>query len=397
VTAGDPPDALLTQSEQGVFGLAAVLADFDDADLERLRTVAEVIRTPPRDGVRSAIALAGSAAQSRFQPYPGDCDYFERVHISAPTREAALATLVSCMVETIARAFTHERLQFTEMKLGLHDRERRRGEDTLRAGSPISWRLIDVDARSMAVEQDGGETVLELGAAAADPGFVKLDWVMADPERDRVVPVSKVIDATWETPEGAVVALDGVLDSFYQEVYLDPDSRPHVERLIEEVRPDGLGEYVAMLEREIRRYGEPDHLNYGKVAKRLYNIFRLTNRPGPAAHVRGLFDDPPARLYQVSAALYALLPALAARRLDRAVVSAQLADLEGMLRDHYSGDDRDDLIERVRALPDLAPAEREAAAEHVTERANAQVSDYFASRLREDAEVAAYLDSLERR
>ena len=41
-----------------------------------------------------------------------------------------------------------------------------------------------------------------------------------------------------------------------------------------------------------------DPANYGKVAKRLYNIFRLTGRWQEAAFVRELFDEPAALLYQ---------------------------------------------------------------------------------------------------
>jgi hypothetical protein len=392
--AGSEPQ-LLHQTASGVFGLDEVIEDFDDADVERLRRIAAAVRTPPRDGVRSAIALAGSAAQSRFQRFPGDCDYFERVHITAPTREAALETLVAVMIETVARAFPRDDLQFVEMKLGLHDRDRRRGEELLRTGSPISWSLADVDARSIVVEEnDGSAAVIELGDAAREPGFVKLDWVHADDERDRVVPVSKVIDATWEAPSGDVVPLDGVLDSFYQEVYLDPESRPHVERLIDEVKPEGLGEYIAQLESEIRKYSDPAHANFGKVAKRLYNIFRLTSQAAPAAHLRGLFDDPPARLYQVPATLYALESALASRHLSTDVVSDQLAGLEAMLREHYAGDDVDGLVEGLRALPQLDRGARAEAMEHISERANAQVSDYFEAKLGEDAEIAAYLESL---
>ena len=40
-------------------------------------------------------------------------------------------------------------------------------------------------------------------------------------------------------------------------------------------------------------------LNYGKVAKRLYNIFRLTGRYPEAAFLRELFDEPATMLYQV--------------------------------------------------------------------------------------------------
>jgi len=37
----------------------------------------------------TALSLSGSAAQSKIQRFPGDCDFFERVHIKADAREAA--------------------------------------------------------------------------------------------------------------------------------------------------------------------------------------------------------------------------------------------------------------------------------------------------------------------
>jgi hypothetical protein len=39
--------------------------------------------------------------------------------------------------------------------------------------------------------------------------------------------------------------------------------------------------------------------NYGKAAKRMYNIFRLTGRYQEAAYLRELFDEPATVLYQV--------------------------------------------------------------------------------------------------
>ena len=39
----------------------------------------------------------------------------------------------------------------------------------------------------------------------------------------------------------------------------------------------------------------------GKVARRLYNIFRLTGRYTEAAYIRELFDEPTTALYQLSA------------------------------------------------------------------------------------------------
>jgi len=55
---------------------------------------------------------------------------------------------------------------------------------------------------------------------------------------------------------------------------------------------------VDALEKEIRKYLTKD-LNYGKVARRLYNIFRLTGKYEAAAYVRELFDEPASMLYQV--------------------------------------------------------------------------------------------------
>jgi hypothetical protein len=48
----------------------------------------------------------------------------------------------------------------------------------------------------------------------------------------------------------------------------------------------------------VRKY-LTDHLNYGKAAKRMYNIFRLSGRHLEAAYVRELFDEPATILYQV--------------------------------------------------------------------------------------------------
>ncbi|MGH8909649.1 MAG: hypothetical protein ACRD0K_24955 [Egibacteraceae bacterium] len=388
-------DAFLHETEQGVYGLAAVVADFDDADLATLRRVAEAIRTTDRPGVQAAIALAGSAAQSKFQLYPGDCDFFERVHVQAETRAEAITTLVNTMIETIARAFPHPELQFSEMVLGLYPTDVRRGDDVKRARGPIRWSLTDVDARSFAAETASGEAIIiDLFEAAQDVGYVKLDWLFADSGKNRIIAVSKAIDATWEAPDGTIIALDSALDSFYQEVYLDPASREHVERLINQVAPAGLREYVAQLEGEIEKYTKPGHENYGKVAKRLYNIFRITGQPQQAAYLRGLFDDPPARLYQVSGAMWAVSKVMGGRRLSADVVKAQLDELEDILRDCYQGDDLDELVKLTRSLPDLEQKARADAMDRIVERATAAASDYFEACLAAEPVINELLISL---
>ncbi|MDX6698703.1 MAG: hypothetical protein QOE65_2100 [Solirubrobacteraceae bacterium] len=371
----------LESAESGVFGVAAVLRDFDEADVARLRAVAAAIRSPERPAVRSAIALSGSAAQSRVQPFPGDFDFFERVHIRAPSRTAAQLELRDVMVATIAGAFANPDLQFSEMKLGLHPRDR----------TPLSWTLVHVDARALELE-DG--STLAMDDVLDEPGFVKLDWVHADHARGRLVNVSKVLDPTWESPDGDIVALDGVLDAFYQEVYLDPDSRIDVERLVHHVRPDDLVAYVQQLESEVRKYSDPAHANHGKVAKRLYNLCRVQGRAAEAAYLRSLFDDPPARLYQVQGMLHALEPALGSRRLPAEVVASQSRELGDLLRTCYSGDDRDELCGLVSQLAGLEEAARAQAALRVAGAANAQVSDYFGRRIAENEALRDYVEEL---
>ena len=352
-----------------------------------------MIRTQAREGVRSAVALAGSAAQSRFQLFPGDCDFFERVHITAPTREDAVEVLAATMIEVVARTFTNPHLQFTEMKLGLYPGAYSRDEEPVSQGSPISWGLQDMDVRVVHVVDATGETHrLRMHEVAMDPGFVKLDWVYADRIKDRVVPVSKVIDATWEAPDGSIIALDGVLDSFYQEVYLDPESQVDVERLVQHVSPDGLENYLDQIMGEIAKYTSEGHENYGKVAKRLYNITRILRRDADASYLRQLFDDPPARLYQVGGTMHALSSAIRADRLDRETIVAQLVALEGTIADCYAGDDRDEIIALVRRLPDMDEDELLAAADRIAAASNTQVSDYFRQKIDESPGLKSVFD-----
>src|SRR5512137_728402 len=107
-----------------------------------------------------------------------------------------------------------------------------------------------------------------------------------------------MLDLTSETPDGSITQLDGYLHPYFQEVYLEADSIPIFSKLSKHVSADALEEYVSQLEHEVNKYLTKD-VNYGKVAKRLYNIFRLTGRYEDAAFLRDLFDEPSTMLYQV--------------------------------------------------------------------------------------------------
>jgi hypothetical protein len=118
-----------------------------------------------------------------------------------------------------------------------------------------------------------------------------------------VANASNMLDITWEGPDGSIVPLDGFLDPYFQEVYLDSESVPLFTKLAQNVSANALDDYVEQLEKEVKKYLSPDHPNFGKAAKRMYNVFRLDGRYLEAAFIRELFDEPATALYQ----LYALV------------------------------------------------------------------------------------------
>jgi hypothetical protein len=124
---------------------------------------------------------------------------------------------------------------------------------------------------------------------------------VADPVRKQVANASNMLDVTWEAPDGSITPLDGFLDPYFQEVYLDASSVPLFSKLAQHVSSDALDDYVQQLEKEVKKYLDPNHPNYGKAAKRMYNVFRLDGRYLEAAFLRELFDEPATVLYQLSA------------------------------------------------------------------------------------------------
>ena len=112
-----------------------------------------------------------------------------------------------------------------------------------------------------------------------------------------------MIDATWEAPTGDVIPLDGYLDPYFQEIYLDTDSVPLFTKLISNVSSDALDGYVEQLESEVAKYLAGEEPNVGKAAKRMYNVFRLNGRFSEAAFIRELFDEPANVLYQIYAVM----------------------------------------------------------------------------------------------
>jgi hypothetical protein len=297
IAAEQTDDDITIDEDSGTYGYRATMLDFSPKDLARFRRIGEIVEVTG-DGAESALALSGSAAQSKIQSFPGDCDYFQRLNIPAPTREDACATMARLMRDHVLAHTQGATYQFLEAKLGSYPADGTVRGAPVSKGGPISWTLAEVEAKVQLLEADGTTIELRWDEVALDPGWCKLDWVVTDPSRSGLSNASNVIDVTWEGPDGEIVPLDGYLDAYFQEVYLDADSVPTFAKVAKFVSEDALDEYVEALEGEVRKY-LTRHLNYGKAAKRMYNVFRLSGRHLDAAFVRELFDEPATILYQV--------------------------------------------------------------------------------------------------
>ncbi len=285
--------------EVGIYGHEITLLDFDKATLERYRRIADIVQLPDLPNVETAISLAGSAAQGVIQRYPGDCDYFERVNIKAETREKACRILADLMRNKALDTFEGPDYQLIEVRFGTWKTDVVKGGEHIKADSPISWSPDEVKAGKMHVFRASGEPwEVEWEYGCLDPGWCKMDWVIAEPEKGRVVNASNMLDVTWEAPDGSITPLDGFIDPYFQEVYLEAESVPLFTKLAQHISPQALNEYVRQITGEVYKYTHK-HINYGKAAKRMYNIFRLTGRHQAAALIRELFDEPAALLYQV--------------------------------------------------------------------------------------------------
>ena len=167
------------------------------------------------------------------------------------------------------------------------------------------------------------------------------------------------------------------------------------------LRPDAdsVADYVERLTEEVYTYTVKDP-NYGKAARRVYNIFRITGRHAEAAYIRELFDEPVTALYQVAALLRTLDEAADAG--DAFETDAMVAQVDQLIMSAIRALDGPAEAEMVRRLLHLRDAlmhraEGDARADDIAgvqADARAAVNAYFQRVLTSVPSIAAYLDSV---
>jgi hypothetical protein len=394
-------DEVVFDDRAGVFGHKVSMLDFSSEDLAHFRKVGRLVEFKDIPGkVETALALSGSAAQSKIQVYPGDADYFERINILAKTREESCRILAEIMRDKALEAESGPTFQLMEVKFGSFPTDIIIGERSYPEGNPVSWTADQIKAGFIeGTTPDGDPTKVDWFEAAKDPGWCKLDWVIADPVRNELVNASNMLDVTWEAPDGTITPLDGFLDPYFQEIYLEGESIPIFSKLSQHVSANALDEYVRQLEKEVNKYITKD-INYGKAAKRMYNIFRLTGRYNEAALIRELFDEPSSMLYQVWALIRTMQECsqpestisvdsvkAQADRLILEVIRALEGDEEAIVVQH--------LLQLRDALGDLRqgqepPNSVEAARDEVINIVN----NFFYEKLTTIPEVKQYMDDM---
>src|SRR5690606_1615140 len=118
-------------------------------------------------------------------------------------------------------------------------------------------------------------------------------------------------------------------------------------KLARHVSGDSLDEYVQQLEKEVEKYLHKD-VNYGKAAKRMYNVFRLTGRYEEAAYLRELFDEPATLLYQVWSLVRAIDDVLqAGAELAPQELVSYADELIGRVTDVLDGEIEEEIVRRL--------------------------------------------------
>jgi hypothetical protein len=398
--AGD--QHLVVDPRSGVFGHRASMLDFDPAELEYFRQVGRLVEFDDQPGhVETALALSGSAAQSKIQTYPGDLDFFERVNIIAPTREEACKILAGLMRDKALATMQGDTYRLIEVKFGNYPLNIVTSDGrTHAAGTPIAWKASEIEsARIEAAQPDGTPAPITWDGVSHDPGWCKLDWIVADPVRQSVANASNMLDVTWEAPDGTITPLDGYLDPYFQEVYLEAGSIPIFSKLVRQMSDNALDDYVEQLEREVKKYVTKD-INYGKAAKRMYNIFRLTGRYQDAAYLRELFDEPAAMLYQVWALIRTVEEACEpGSSVAREAVLAQTDELILAVTRALEGEKEVEIIRYLLRLRDSVAScgDRQMAADQVAAARDEVinlVNNFFYERLTALPTIQSYIERL---
>ncbi|HLU30947.1 MAG TPA: hypothetical protein VK088_04255, partial [Acidimicrobiia bacterium] len=130
---------LVVDVDTGIYGHHITMSDLDQSEIGRFRHLASIVGFEDRPpAIVTALALSGSAAQNRVHRFPGDCDFFERVHIRADTRSEACTLLADLIRDKALATLRGPGYRLQEVKFGSWPGDAVVAGDDISAGSPVS-------------------------------------------------------------------------------------------------------------------------------------------------------------------------------------------------------------------------------------------------------------------
>jgi len=140
-----------------------------------------------------------------------------------------------------------------------------------------------------------------------------------------------------------------------------------------------------------------DPINYGKAAKRLYNIFRLTGAYEEAAYLRELFDEPTTMLYQVHSLIRTVDDASrSGSSISRERINAQIDALILSVIDALEGEQETEIVRRLLRLRSSLSQQQGNALNAEAEAARAEVinivNNFFYEKMTGMPKIKDYLE-----
>ena len=203
------------------------------------------LRGPPAAGPDRAGAL-GLGGAEQDPGLPRRLRLLRARPHHAPTRARRPAAILADVMREKALATasgpTH---RLWEVKFGTHPSPRRRaGKPSARARRSRGRSRRSGPARWTSCCQDGVAARLTWADAAQRPGLVQARLGRRRPGARPAGQREQRARRTWEAPDGTIVPLDGFLDPYFQEVYLEAESLPLFARLVKELSADSVDDYV---------------------------------------------------------------------------------------------------------------------------------------------------------
>ena len=140
ITSSKQEGDVVFDERTGVFGHKVSMLDFSPDDLSHFRKLGKLVEFLDIPGkVETALALSGSAAQSKIQTYPGDADYFERVNIIADTRGQACQILAEIIQDKALKTSSGPSYQLMEVRFGSYPKDVILDGKAYPAGESTQW------------------------------------------------------------------------------------------------------------------------------------------------------------------------------------------------------------------------------------------------------------------